>query len=457
MEGFNTSGFRVKSSSQGPTNVAQCVSITKSPAVKEICKKDPFFMLRITYMYVHTTGLMSCYFVKTILSTHLKKFGYNHKPRFTFEEMVNGCNDGRKKKMSHNIIKIGNTGTQQIRKDFQNAEMDSFGMSIRTVNRGGSKKENDHWIIKIDRSILSVRERDNCQGLSDPWLLVNKGLYPFTEIEELTQAQLREWLSHTAITRTAYQLVYSARTANVSIENVVAEVRKAYLNLNKSKVVGPSKPIVDNEFEISRWEGTNELNGLLNGIGLTEASQHPPHLNQHSSHFQTPQNQTPGHASFHQDQYMAFNHHMNQQPPNIPLQQNQHSTYSWIPQNQTPGHIALQQNTQQSQVSVQQQQPPPIDITQQSQVSVQQQQPPPIDITPTNFLPQQQPLFNKPPNTINGSNNKQPTSHLGSNDTSNNNGNMETTERNGKESKGVEALLQQMTDGAACGTSISTL
>ena len=83
--------------------------------------------------------------------------------------------------MSHNIIKIGNTGTQQIRKDFQNAEMDSFGMSICMVNLGGFKKENNHWIIKIDRSILSVRKRDNCQGLSDPWLLVNKGLYPFTE------------------------------------------------------------------------------------------------------------------------------------------------------------------------------------------------------------------------------------------------------------------------------------
>ena len=106
--------------------------------------------------------------------------------------------------MSHNIIKIGNTDTQQIRKYFQQAEMDSFGMSICTVNRGGSKNENDHWIIKIDRSILSVRERDNCQGLSDPWLLVNKGLYPFTEKEELTQAQLREWLSHTAITGNWY-------------------------------------------------------------------------------------------------------------------------------------------------------------------------------------------------------------------------------------------------------------
>ena len=147
--------------------------------------------------------------------------------------------------------------------------------------------------------------------------------------------------------------IYSARTTNVSIENVLAEVRQAYLNLNKSKVVGPSKPIVDNEFEISRWEGANELNSLLKGIGLPEASQHPPHLNQNSSHFQTTQNQTPGHASFHQDQHMAFNNYMNQQPPNIPLQQNQHSTYSWIPQNQTPGHIALQQNQQTISISSQ--------------------------------------------------------------------------------------------------------
>ena len=82
--------------------------------------------------------------------------------------------------MNHNIIKIGTSGTQQIRKDFQNAEMDSFGMSICTVNLVGVK-EKDNWRIKIDRSILSVRERDKCQGLSDPWLLVNKGLYPFTE------------------------------------------------------------------------------------------------------------------------------------------------------------------------------------------------------------------------------------------------------------------------------------
>ena len=140
----------------------------------------------------------------------------------------------------------------------------------------------------------------------------------------------------------------------------------------------------------------------------------------------------------------------NQQPPIIPLQQNQHSTYTQTPQNQTPRHISLQQNQQTISISSQLN-------TQQSQVSVQQQHPPLIDITSNNCFPRQQPLFDKPPNTINGSNNKQPTFYLGSNDTSNNNGNMETTERNGKESKGVDALLQQMTDGAVCGTSISTL
>jgi len=143
-------------------------------------------------MYVRITGLSSCYFIKTILPTHLKNIGYNHKPRFTFEEVVKVGNEGQKNNMNHNIIKIGNRGTQQIKKDFQRAEMDSFGMSICMVNRGGSKKEKGNWMIKIDRSILSVREKDNCQGLPDPWLLVNKGLCPFTEDEEPTQAQLHK-------------------------------------------------------------------------------------------------------------------------------------------------------------------------------------------------------------------------------------------------------------------------
>jgi len=58
------------------------------------------------------------------------------------------------------------------------------------------------------------------------------------------------------------------------------------------------------------------------------------------------------------------------------------------------------------------------------------------------------------PNTINGSNTKQPTSYLGSNDTSNNIVNMTTTERYVKESMGGDTLLQQMMDGAACGKSI---
>ena len=72
------------------------MSITKSPAVKEICKEDPFFMLSITYMYVHTTGLNSCYFVKTILPAHLQHIGFNRKPRFTFEEVVKADNVGQK-------------------------------------------------------------------------------------------------------------------------------------------------------------------------------------------------------------------------------------------------------------------------------------------------------------------------------------------------------------------------
>jgi len=190
VEGFNTSGFHVKSSSQGPTNVAQCLGIMKSPAMKEIFKKDPFFMFGITYMYVHTTGLSNRYFVKTILHAHLKNIGFNHKPRFTFEEMVKVGNYGRKNNMNHNILKIGNLGTQQIKKDFQCAEMDSFGMSICMLNRKGSKKEKGHCMIRIDCSTLSGKE--NRHDLPDPWLLVNNGMGPFPGDEEPTQAQLQK-------------------------------------------------------------------------------------------------------------------------------------------------------------------------------------------------------------------------------------------------------------------------
>jgi len=58
------------------------------------------------------------------------------------------------------------------------------------------------------------------------------------------------------------------------------------------------------------------------------------------------------------------------------------------------------------------------------------------------------------PKTINGSNTKQPTSYLVSNGTSNNNGNMVTTERNVKESMSVNTILQQMMDGDVYGKSM---
>ena len=116
-------------------------------------------MLHITYKNVHITGLNNCYFVKTILLDHLKKFGNNHKPKFVFHESVNNTKQSRKRYVCHNIIRIANLGTQQIRKDFQQTEMESFGMSVRTLNRQGSQ-DTDNWLIKIDCSFISVSDKD---------------------------------------------------------------------------------------------------------------------------------------------------------------------------------------------------------------------------------------------------------------------------------------------------------
>ena len=73
-----------------------------------------------------------------------------------------------------------------------------------------------------------------------------------------------------------------------------------------SKLVGSSKPIVDNVFDICRWDDPNVMDSWLKDVGCPEASQHPPHLNQHSTHSQTLQNQTPGHTSFHQNQHISW-------------------------------------------------------------------------------------------------------------------------------------------------------
>ena len=81
----------------GPIQCCSMLGYHEEPSCEGNLQKGPSFMLSITLMYVHTTGLSSCYFIKTILPTHLKHIGYNHKPIFTFEEVVNVCNDGRKK------------------------------------------------------------------------------------------------------------------------------------------------------------------------------------------------------------------------------------------------------------------------------------------------------------------------------------------------------------------------
>jgi len=129
---------------------------------------------------------------------------------------VNNTKQSRKRYVCHNIIRIANLGTQQIRKDFQQTEMESFGMSVCTLNRQGSQ-DTDNWLIKIDCSFISVSDNDICKGKEDAWLLVNKKLVPFDK--QPTQAQLHQWLSRTEITRTAYKLVHFAQQKSISIDD----------------------------------------------------------------------------------------------------------------------------------------------------------------------------------------------------------------------------------------------
>ena len=324
VEGFNEAGFRVKSSTQGPSNVAQCLGIMKSPVAQEICKKDPFFMLRITYKNVHLAGLNNCHFVKTILVDHLKKFGNNHKPKFVFNESVKNAKQSRKRYVCHNIIRIANIGTQQIKKDFQQTEMESFGMSVRTINRQGSQ-DTDNWLIKLDCSFISVSNNDFCKGKEDAWLLVNKNVVPFKG--QPTPAQLHQWLSHTEMTRTAYKLVHFAQQKSISLDDVINEVSIAYSDVKKSQLVGPSKPLVDNFFDICNPEDPGLIDNMLSDIEEAPIHQQhkaPPYIssqqNQHLTQLSTQQCQTQEPISCQQNPTYSSAQYLT--PPNNKLLQN---------------------------------------------------------------------------------------------------------------------------------------
>ena len=195
--------------------------------------------------------------------------------------------------MCHNIIRIANLGTQQIRKDFQQTEMESFGMSVRTLNRQGSQ-DTDNWLIKIDCSFISVSDNDICKGKEDAWLLVNKKLVPVKG--QPTQAQLHQWLSHTEMTRTAYKLVHFAQQKSISIDDVINEVSIAYSDVKKSQLVGPSKPVVDNLFDNCNPEDPDVIDNLLFDNMEEISPVNPPHLAmafENPSHLLSKQNKEP--------------------------------------------------------------------------------------------------------------------------------------------------------------------
>ena len=58
--------------------------IVKTATVKDIVKKDPFFMLCAMLEHVHRTGDPDCHFTQTLLVKHLHKFRDTHQTRFTF-------------------------------------------------------------------------------------------------------------------------------------------------------------------------------------------------------------------------------------------------------------------------------------------------------------------------------------------------------------------------------------
>jgi hypothetical protein len=116
------------------------------------------------------------------------------------------------------------------------------------------------------------------------------------------------------MTRTAYKLVHFAQQKSINIDDVIKEVSIAYWDVKKSQLVGPSKPRIDNFFNICNPEDPDVIDNLLLDIEMAP---------RHQQHF------PPKH---------------NKEPPYISSQHNQHLTQLLTQQCQTQEPISCRQN-----------------------------------------------------------------------------------------------------------------
>ena len=320
---FKAAGFKMKNSSQAASTAKDCKAILGSEAAKLASKDDPLFMLRLTYEHVHNSGNENSSFYTQSLIPEIMHYMSAKYPMFTFEERVPNLKEGgsRKKKILHNIIKIASSGTAQIRKSFQDAEMKHLHMSVRTSHHCAP----GDYLVRVDLSPDSDGRGESAgtAGTTRTYIAVKKCNHP----------DIRDWegkgvderiLSHIIAdepTRAAYRFARTILSNGKTEQDGVESFRNTMKKL--SGLIGPAESgSAGTTTSYSPPHGTRQQNVINQQGQQMNIDPNNYNANQHQGGVLQQQNMLP-HGTRQQNVINQQSQQMNNDPSNYNANQHQ--------------------------------------------------------------------------------------------------------------------------------------
>ena len=324
---FKAAGFKMKNSSQAASTAKDCKAIIGSEAAKLASKDDPLFMLRLTYEHVHNAGNENSSFYTQSLMPEIMLYMSEKYPMFTFEERVPNPKErgSRKKKILHNIIKIASSGTAQIRKSFQDAEMKHLHMSVRTC----TKQAPGDYLVPVDLSPDSDGWGESA-GTTRAYIAVKKCNFPDIRDWSATgvHEHIKKYIEADKTTRAAYRFARTILSNGKTEQDGVESFRNTMRTL--SGLIGPAESGSAGVITYSPSHGTRQQNVINQQSQQMNHDPNNSNVNQHQ-----------GGALQQQNMFNQQNQQMNHDPNNS---NSQHQQQYCTTQGQ---HYAINQQSQQ--------------------------------------------------------------------------------------------------------------
>jgi len=283
---FKAAGFKMKNSSQAASTAKDCKAIIGSEAAKLASKDDPLFMLRLTYEHVHNAGNENSSFYTQSLMPEIMLYMSEKYPMFTFEERVPNPKErgSRKKKILHNIIKIASSGTAQIRKSFQDAEMRHLHMSVRTC----TKQAPGDYLVPVDLSPDSDGWGESA-GTTRAYIAVKKCNFPDIRDWSATgvHEHIQKYIEADKTTRAAYRFARTILSNGKTEQDGVESFRNTMRTL--SGLIGPAESGSTGATTYSPSHGTRQQNVINQQSQQMNHDPNNSNVNQHQGGALQPQ------------------------------------------------------------------------------------------------------------------------------------------------------------------------